>query len=112
MTRPVRLLILAAIAVAALGAGGCGNRISVRTLGDTEGLYIDIGGLKYQVQMSRYLNPRDVEDSAYLKGVANPDLSSKETWFAVFLRVQNATPDKVAEAAREFSIHDTQGNEY
>ena len=48
---------------------GCGNREEVRTLGETEGIYLDIDELKYQVQISRYLNPNDVEDRDYLLGL-------------------------------------------
>jgi len=112
MTRPARLLTLCALALVALGGTACGNRIDIRTLGETEGLYLDLSGLKYQVQMSRYLNPRDVEDRAYLQGVSDPELSSDETWFGVFLRVQNDTTDETSQAAEDFTIHDTQDNEY
>ncbi len=56
MTRLARLLVLSALAVAAFAASGCGNKEDIRTVGETEGLYIDIGGLRYQVQISRYLN--------------------------------------------------------
>ena len=45
-----RLLMVFALG-AALALAGCGNKIEVRTVGETEGLYIDIGELKYQVQI-------------------------------------------------------------
>src|SRR3954447_12500515 len=112
MTRLARLLTLCAVVVAGLAVSGCGNRVDVRTLGDTEGLYLDIGGLKYQVQMSRYLNAGDVEDKGYLVGVRQPRLAANETWFGVFLRVENDTEDTTRPAASEFQIHDTQGKTY
>ena len=61
-----RALVLLAL-LAALA--GCGNKLETRTLGNTEGLYLDVGDLKYQVQMSRLINPADIEDSAYLEGL-------------------------------------------
>ena len=50
------------IVVAALVLVGCGRGEGQVTTAETEGLYLDIGGLKYQVQLSRYMNPSDIED--------------------------------------------------
>ena len=114
MTRAVRLTALCLLALAAvLALGGCGNRQEIRTQGDTEGLYIDIGELKYQVQISRILNPSDVEDRAYLKGVAPGDgqPTGEEAWFAVFIRVQN-TGKETRPAAAQFEIIDTVEKRY
>ena len=110
--RLARLLLLCALAVASAGLAACGDKEDIRTQGETEGLYIDIGGLKYQVQISRYLNPADVEDEAYLVGVPASEFpDDDETWFGVFVRVQN-TGDETLPAAREFTIEDTRGNVY
>jgi hypothetical protein len=107
-----RLAVLAAL-LCALFATGCGNRLETRTLGDTEGLYLDVDELKYQIQISRYLNPADVEDRAYLAGLpagtAQPN--GDETWFAVFIRVSNSTDESVT-PANDFEIVDTQENVY
>jgi len=98
--------------VAALA--GCGQKLETRTVGDTEGLYIDIGELKYQVQMSRILNPNDIEDRAYLAGLpgGTSQPTGSEAWFGIWLRVENTNSDKTLPAAREFSITDTQGHEF
>jgi len=105
-----RVLVLLAL-LAALA--GCGNKLETRTLGNTEGLYIDVGELKYQVQMSRLLNPSDVEDSAYLQQLTgSPALSGNEAWFGVWMRVENTNSDKTLPTARDFSITDTQGHEF
>jgi hypothetical protein len=105
-----RVLILLAL-LAALA--GCGNKLETRTLGNTEGLYLDVGELKYQVQMSRLLNPADIEDSAYLEGLTgSPALSGNEAWFGVWMRVENTNSDKRLPTARDFSITDTQGHEF
>lgn len=113
MTQPLRFLILAAIAVVALFAAGCGNKEDVVLEGSTEGIYLDVGELKYQVQISRQLNPFDTEDAEYLTGIPAGlrQLEPGETWFGVFMRVENDT-DEAHAAARRFVIEDTQGEEY
>ena len=57
-----RLVTLLLVALAALVVGACGNKEDKTLHGATEGIYIDVGGLKYQVQISRVLNPTDRED--------------------------------------------------
>jgi hypothetical protein len=47
------------VIVAVLALVGCGRGEGVLTTAETEGLYLDVGGLKYQVQLSRYMNPKD-----------------------------------------------------
>ncbi|MBJ7520036.1 MAG: hypothetical protein JHC84_10105 [Solirubrobacteraceae bacterium] len=110
MIQPLRFLILATVAVAALFAAGCGNKEDVVLEGKTEGIYLDVGELKYQVQISRQLNPLDTEDQEYLTAVSptERDLEPDETWFGVFMRVQNTTDEPLPVASR-FEIEDTQG---
>jgi hypothetical protein len=107
MSRP----LLLAVTLLALAAGGCGAE--ERTVAETEGLYLDVGGLKYQVQMSRYLNPDDVEDREYLVGLSEStaEPAADETWFGVWVRVQNVS-DEPRRAADTWEIHDTQENIY
>jgi hypothetical protein len=113
MRRLPRLTVLVAALACAVLAAGCGNKLETRTQGATEGLYLDQDGLKYQVQISRYLNAADIEDRTYLSGLppntAQP--AGDETWFGVFMRVSNAT-DKAIAPANDFEIEDTQGNVY
>jgi hypothetical protein len=108
---PLRLLVAAALLV--LAAAGCGNKDEHRTVAETEGLYLDIGGLEYQIQMSRYLNANDVEDRDYLVGLpeSTEPPAADETWFGVWVRVQN-TSDEPLPAANRWEIHDTQENIY
>ena len=88
-----------AILVALLASGGlaaCGNHPDENASvvrAETEGLYLDIGDLKYQVQVSRQLNPDDIQDRSYLEGVpvADRELEPDQVWFGVFMRVQNET---------------------
>jgi hypothetical protein len=100
------------ILAAALVVGGCGNKLETRTEGQTEGIYIDVGELKYQVQISRILNPADVEDRYYLTQLPQGTLPPKpnERWFGVWLRVENTNSDKSLPTAKSFEIRDTQGN--
>jgi hypothetical protein len=102
------LLVLAA----ALVAGGCGNKLETRTQGETEGSYIDVGDLKYQIQISRILNPSDIEDRNYLTQLPEGTLPPKgdEAWFGVWVRVENTNSDKSLPTASNFEIRDTQGN--
>ena len=108
-----RLIVLSAALACALLSAGCGNRVETRTLGETEGLYLDVDDLKYQVQISRYLNPADVEDRTYLTGLpaSTPQTTGEETWFGVFIRVSNSTDHPVA-PANDFEIVDTEDNVY
>jgi hypothetical protein len=112
MRRATRLTAILA-ALCAVAATGCGNKHETVTQGETEGIYLDVGELKYQIQISRYLNAADVEDRAYLEGLpANAEQpAGDETWFGVFMRVQNES-DETVPPARTFEIHDTQENVY
>ena len=113
--RPLRVLLLLALAAAsAVALTGCGNKVEVRTIGETEGIYVDVGELKYQVQLSRIINPNDEEDRYYLEGLpAGTVLPERdEAWFGVWMRVQNTTSEKRLAAAEEFEIVDTQENTF
>jgi hypothetical protein len=105
----VALLVLAAAA----GLAACGNKPATRTTGETEGTYLNVGPLVYQVQLSRQLNPKDIEDQTYLQGIApaQAGLNNQQTWFGVFMRVANET-DETHLAAANFAIVDTQDDVY
>jgi hypothetical protein len=112
MSRATRLLSLALIVAAALVASGCAGHTSLVKDAQTEGIYLDVGGMKYQVQISRYMNPSDVEDRAYLVGLpANVAPTGSEVWFGVFMRVENET-DRPLKAVTDYEITDTQNNVY
>ena len=107
------MLLVSAVAGAGVFASGCGEVEDVRTVGETEGLYIDVNDLRYQVQISRVLNPNDPDDRDYLAGVPESEMPEPgETFFGVFLRVQNTTESTTADTAEEFEIVDTDGEEY
>lgn len=103
-------------AVAALAVSGCGNKHDVIHLAETEGIYVDVGELKYQVQISRVLNPGAIaEDRAFIEGVdpAEADLAPDERWFAVFVRVENDNEGGEPQMpAQHFEIEDQQKTVY
>ena len=108
-----RLLTSLVILAAAAGTSACGNKQAETLHGTTEGAYLDLAGMKYQVQISRQLNPASVEDRYYLIGLNGTDrqLPVGQEWFAVFMRVEN-DGDKPERAAIDYVITDTQGNRY
>jgi hypothetical protein len=109
-----RLAVTSAVALAATTSlAACGNSGEEPTAGATEGVYVNTGELKYQVQISRQLNPSDFEDRDYLVGLPASDktLETGKEWFAVFVRVFNKT-NAPHPAASQFSIRDTTGKEY
>lgn len=80
----MRVLALLA-ALAALALAGCDK--NAKPIETKEGGRIFLNGLFYQVQLSRTLNPKDVEDSFYLTGQPAP--GNDEKYFGVFARVDN-----------------------
>lgn len=108
-----RVILLAALALFALPLAACGNKEETTTHGETEGTYVNVGDLVYQVQISRQLNPNDPEDKGYLIDLpfGQDQLDPHEAWFAVFVKAWNEG-EEVAPAAENFTIVDTQGTEY
>lgn len=107
-------LLLALLAIGALALSACGTSETEPTKhGLDEGSYIEAGQLDYQVQMSRELNPSNVEDAQYLAGLpaGTPRLANGEEWFGVWLRIQNAT-SRSLRSASQFKIVDTTGDTY
>lgn len=99
--------------VCAAALAGCGNENRGRDVAkaETEGIWVDVGPLDYHVQGSRQLNPAEVPDDRYLAGVSETPPTGDETWFVVFLRIENKTDD-AAVSAEEFEIEDTEGDVY
>ena len=55
LLRRVLMIVLSLALVGAMSA--CGNKTDKTLTASTEGPYIDLGDLQYQVQISRQLNP-------------------------------------------------------
>jgi hypothetical protein len=80
-------LALATLALAALAAAlsSCGYSSDSKDV--VEGESVELGNLQYTVVFSRFLNPDDSEDSAYLVGQPAPPNGS--SYFGVFFQIQN-----------------------
>jgi hypothetical protein len=93
MARPRRrlLVLLAALAFTALaiGVSACGYSSDSKSV--VEGESVSLGQLKYTVIFSRFLNPNDNEDAAYLVG--QPQLPEAHNYFGVFFEVQNESDE-------------------
>src|SRR6476620_8981378 len=99
--RLVPLLAGLALVALALFVSACGYSSDSKQF--VEGEVVKLGELKYQVVFSRFLNPADNEDSAYLVGQPEPEKGS--TYFGVFLEVQNKS-EETQELAETFTIVD------
>lgn len=126
-----RYLTLGAAALSGLVLAGCGGggEENVR-FGETEGIYLDVGGetgpqVKYQVQGFRQINARDPQDAPFLAGlqgqqpgadpeqvlVKNPkDPTKNEVFLVAFVAAfnENADPQPVVPQGN-FEIEDTEG---
>jgi hypothetical protein len=136
--RLIRLVL--ACAILALVAAGCGTKGEDKNP-VREGIATDLGGLDYNVFITRQLNPRSVEDRDYYPGPEqSPECAGKATppqltpqerlqkcptnVYGVFLQVCNETSDGAPRSAREptaikgrefagdFEIEDAQGNKF
>jgi hypothetical protein len=91
---PNRRLVLPLLAALALGlivvgVSACGYSSSSKDV--SEGEPVKLGDLQFNVTFSRFLNPSDNEDSAYLVGQPAPPEGS--TYFGIFLEIQNESEE-------------------
>ena len=93
------MLVLAAVVVSVTACGYESTETDV-----VEGEPVKLGDIHYNVIFSRYLNPNDTEDSAYLVGQAPPE--PETTYFGVFFEVQNET-EETKPLPDKFTIEDS-----
>lgn len=98
------LLALLALAV---GVSACGYESDSHHV--EEGAPVEIGELSYNVTFSRYLNPDDSEDAAFLEG--QPEPPKGESYFGVFFEVQNES-DHTQVLPETLKITDTDDQEW
>lgn len=99
---------------AALTLAACGSaKHPYDATANNNGFYVQAGGVIYQLQISRELNPYSVEDHQYLKGLpaGTPSPGAKQLWYGVFLWAKNYGKHS-ATTAGSFDIVDTQGTKY
>jgi len=107
--RRLSALLLALLVTGGLSACGKHQSTGPVRIAETEGIYLDVNDLKYQVQVSRQFNPADVQDKAFLAGIPEDEreLEPDEVWFGVLLRVQNTTGEPHL-PSEDIEIEDTQ----
>ena len=87
---PLFVALALALAALAVGVSACGSDSEESSGGHetvAEGEPIEVGELSINVTFSRYLNPDDNEDAAYLVG--QPPPTDGYSFFGVFLEIQN-----------------------
>jgi hypothetical protein len=101
------LLAALALVALALSVSACGYESHETEV--VEGEPVQLGELHYNVIFSRFLNPNDNEDSAYLIG--QPPAPEGSAYFGVFFEVQNES-DEPHKLADSFTIHDADGQAF
>ena len=82
--------------LAALGArAAAATRPTTADVGETEGIYVDVDELNYQVQVSRHPQPARTRTRPTCRGCprTTAEPAADEVWFAVFMRVENETDE-------------------
>lgn len=100
----LQLLGVLALLATAFAFSACGYSSDSKHV--AEGEPIQLGELQYNVIFSRFLNPSDNEDSAYLVGM--PDPPAGHSYFGVFLEVQNESEEPQT-VAGGFSLTEASG---
>jgi len=103
-----RAIAAALCAALILAPAACGEEESTHVV---EGEPIELGHLEINVQLTRFLNPTDAEDSEYLEG--QQAAPAGEDYLAVFTRVENTGDETVRlPAATDFDVVDTSGAKF
>jgi len=107
--RRIFMPLLAALALVALvlGVTACGYESHEKDV--AEGEPVELGELSFNVTFSRFLNPADNEDSAYLVGQEPPPKGS--TYFGIFFEIQNES-DEPQTLPSTLTITDADHNEF
>jgi hypothetical protein len=108
-----RLWILLSCLSLSLGVTACNESLQTNVGAENNGVYAGTGGVTYQLEISRVLNPYATEDSQYLTGLPTGTQGPRpdELWYGVFLWARNQT-GQAHPTADTFDIVDTQGNKY
>jgi hypothetical protein len=104
------LILAIALALALLGVAGCGGEELSHEA--EEGVPIELGDLEFNVQLSRFLNPTDPQDSEYLAGQQVPPPPG-ESYLAVFMTIGNKSdePQRLP-GPGQVDVVDTTGTAY
>jgi hypothetical protein len=103
------LALTLALTLTLVGAAGCGY--SPGKEGE-EGTPIELGSVEFNVQLTRFLNPNDHEDKAYLAGQKVPPAPSN-AYLAVFMTMKNhASTSTTVPSTGQMTVTDTTGAGY
>ncbi len=104
-TAALAILVCAAAVIAVAGCGQSDEKDVV------EGEPVELGDLRINVQLTRFLNPSDNEDSEYLAG--QPDPPNGKIYLAVFMQISNeGDSDATLPDASGLVLRDTTGVTY
>lgn len=108
MRRKCSIALLVAVLVAALGLlAGCGGEESENEA--VEGEPLELGELLYNVQITRFLNPSNRDDGAYLEGLG--EAPPEQEYLAVFMRISNEGSE-LEQVPTTFTVMDSRGAEF
>jgi hypothetical protein len=101
--------LFAALACAlALGVAACGEEEHSEVV---EGEPIELGELKFNISLTRFLNPNDPGDREYLEGLPAPP--SGQGYLAVFMTVENEGDEPATlPTTSDMKVVDTTGTEF
>ncbi len=97
---------LAVLAACAALVAGCGE--SEEELHVEEGHELVLEDVRYQVEISRFINPHDPEDEAYVQGV---EQTEDTIYLGVFMVVENEG-ETTKTIPQDMAIVDTAGEEF
>jgi hypothetical protein len=102
MRRPLAIVLCLLTALAALAVAGCGEE--EEELEVVEGEPLELGELRYNVQLTRFLNPDDNEDAEYLIG--QDPAPPGQSFLGVFMVVENES-EEAADSSSDYIVVDT-----
>jgi hypothetical protein len=107
--RGVKSLFLTALAAGAVALfAGCGEEETSHVV---EGEPLELGDLHLTVQLTRFLNPNDIEDAQYLED--QPPPPAGEAYLAVFMEMENEGDEELmAPTAEQIEVEDTTGETF
>ncbi len=106
-TRRLPAILVALTVCAAALLAGCGKSEDESSV--AEGAPLHLGDMEYNVVITRYLNPNDAEDSAYLEGA--PRLPNQDYYLGVFMQIKN-NGDTTQVVPSDMKVVDTDGQIY
>lgn len=95
-TRVATIIGLLAVLALAVPIAGCGEE-DEEIPAAVEGEPLELGGLLYNVSITRFLNPNITEDEAYLEGAEEEPKGM--SYLGVFLQIKNEEEEEIPSAA-------------